>query len=306
MDISKNGLNLIKSLEGFRSTKYPDADGYSIGYGTFITKDKMHLYNKKIDKNEASNLLKNHITTEIIPYINKYVKVRLNQAQLDALISFVYNVGAGAFINSTLLKKINNREPLLDIGNEFLKWDKGKVNGIKKSIPALKKRRIKERNYFLRNNNSILNNNEKEDLKNPKVNEIKKKRAFTVSKTFVNYLNFIIESLVNNNMDEYLYKDQDDDSTNDPYNYEVLFNVTKLFSKVMEQSIYEYNFIDTGDESFLNKVDKTVYTPENLPNVTELEMKGIIDRFNSLFKLPTTNNSVTLKSLKLLKKYLKI
>lgn len=33
MNTSKQGINLIKQLEGFSSTAYWDVDGYSIGYG---------------------------------------------------------------------------------------------------------------------------------------------------------------------------------------------------------------------------------------------------------------------------------
>ena len=39
--------------------------------------------------------------------VNNGVKVALNQNQFDALVSFTFNVGVGAFTSSTLLKVLN-------------------------------------------------------------------------------------------------------------------------------------------------------------------------------------------------------
>ena len=39
--------------------------------------------------------------------VDQAVKVSIDQNQFDALVSLTYNIGAGAFRNSTLLKKLN-------------------------------------------------------------------------------------------------------------------------------------------------------------------------------------------------------
>jgi len=52
------------------------------------------------------------------------VKVKLKPWQFDALVSFTYNVGAGALAGSTLLKKVNAQD-FEGAALEFHKWNKG-------------------------------------------------------------------------------------------------------------------------------------------------------------------------------------
>ena len=77
--------------------------------------------------------------------INRYVRVPLNQNQFDALASFVYNVGTGNFIKSTLLKLINAQTPAKHIFTEFRKWNKSKG----KVLKGLIKRRAMEGLLFV-------------------------------------------------------------------------------------------------------------------------------------------------------------
>lgn len=53
--------------------------------------------------------------------IAKSVKVPLTQGQYDALFSFIYNVGSGAFEKSTLLKRLNAGE-YSAVPSEMLRW----------------------------------------------------------------------------------------------------------------------------------------------------------------------------------------
>jgi lysozyme len=50
--------------------------------------------------------------------------VQLSQGQFDALVSFAYNVGVGAFGKSTLLKRVNAGR-FEDVPAEFMKWTRG-------------------------------------------------------------------------------------------------------------------------------------------------------------------------------------
>ena len=68
----------------------------------------------------------------------------LSQHQFDALVSFVYNLGAGAFAQSTLLRLLNARQ-ISQAADEFLKWDN--VDG--KPNAGLLRRRTLERALFL-------------------------------------------------------------------------------------------------------------------------------------------------------------
>ena len=67
------------------------------------------------------------------------VRVPLTQNQYDALVSFIFNVGCNAFLNSTLLKKMRNNN--YD-ANEILKWNKckGKVS---KGLTERRKREMR-------------------------------------------------------------------------------------------------------------------------------------------------------------------
>lgn len=147
MDISSNCIKIVTEYEGFSEKPYLDVVKVpTIGYGTTVYSDgkKVKLTDPLISKEKALIELKNHIHESCIPYIKNNVKVELNQNQIDALCSFIYNVGASNFIKSTLLKKINNKD-FISAGDEFLKWNKasGKV------FAGLTKRRQAEKKLFL-------------------------------------------------------------------------------------------------------------------------------------------------------------
>ena len=67
----------------------------------------------------------------------------------QALASFIFNVGAGAFQTSTMLKKIND-DDMRGAANEFLKWDKFRNPVTKKleTLTGLTKRRVAEKSLF--------------------------------------------------------------------------------------------------------------------------------------------------------------
>jgi lysozyme len=77
--------------------------------------------------------------------VNKLVKVELTQNQFDALCDFVFNVGAGAFATSTLLKKLNAGD-YQGAADQFGRWvyAKGKL------LPGLVKRRKAQAELFLK------------------------------------------------------------------------------------------------------------------------------------------------------------
>ena len=66
----------------------------------------------------------------------------------DSLVSFAYNLGAGALQSSTLLKKVNLGK-FKEASEEFLKWDRAKVKGVSTKISGLTRRRESEKNLFL-------------------------------------------------------------------------------------------------------------------------------------------------------------
>jgi GH24 family phage-related lysozyme (muramidase) len=134
MDIQEDGIILQTAWEGFKSTKYPDGKGYSIGYGTYIdTPKEQYLLNKSITKLEARALLLNDNRTQFIPVIKKYVKVELNQNQFHGLLDLVYNVGPGCLFKdgktTGLCNAINSRNEAQVIA-KIKAYNKVKVRGV--------------------------------------------------------------------------------------------------------------------------------------------------------------------------------
>jgi len=140
MNISQNGINLIKKYEGCRLVAYLcPANVWTIGYGH--TGSDVYK-GKKISSEEAESLLKSDLTVHC-NNVSKLVKVSLNQNQFDSLVSFEFNIGYAAFKNSTLLKLLNQKK-YKEAGLQFERW----VYGGGKKLAGLVKRRQAEKNLF--------------------------------------------------------------------------------------------------------------------------------------------------------------
>lgn len=136
--------DLIRKFEGLRLTSYWDYSGYAIGYGHHGPEVKVGM---RIDVEQAEKYLEQDIA-RIVDFIKSKVTVELSDSQLAALTSFVYNVGTGAFANSTMLKYINAGE-ISKAAEEFDKWVHVTVNGNKQVLEGLVNRRAIEKQYFL-------------------------------------------------------------------------------------------------------------------------------------------------------------
>ena len=140
MKTSQAGLDFIQDVEGCKLFAYLDTGGvWTIGVGHTgpeVVKGLVCTFEQAMkwlaeDVREAEDA------------ITRKVKVPLNQAQFDALVSFVFNIGVGQFSASTLLRKLNLKD-YVGAGNEFPRWNKD--NG--KVIPGLTKRRLLEQSRF--------------------------------------------------------------------------------------------------------------------------------------------------------------
>lgn len=142
MNLSKSGETFLKKEEGLRLKVYDDiAKNPTIGWGHMITPADGDMTEISIE--EAQMLFDNDVS-DAIQAIEDYVVVNLNQNQIDALVSFIFNVGKKAFSGSTLLTKLNNGD-MIGAANEFGRWRKsgGKVS------TALVARRARERELFV-------------------------------------------------------------------------------------------------------------------------------------------------------------
>lgn len=123
--ISDTGVEFIKQFEGCELKAYVCPAGIlTIGYGCTTNVEE----GMTITLEEADKLLRADLE-RFEDGVNQSIEIDITQAQFDALVSFSYNVGIGAFKSSTLLKVINSGGSLEEIGYQFSRWNKagGKV-----------------------------------------------------------------------------------------------------------------------------------------------------------------------------------
>lgn len=102
-------LPILKQFEGFSANAYPDPPGsgkYSIGYGHQIQPGESYGPNSQISESEGEGLLRIDAGAAFTCVSNN-VTVNLTPQQTAALISFCFNIGCGAFEQSTLLNLLN-------------------------------------------------------------------------------------------------------------------------------------------------------------------------------------------------------
>ena len=119
--ITEDGLRLIRRFEGFSATPYICPAGYpTVGYGHVVKPQEMERFAAGITEDEANALLQKDVGVAERAVL-RLISVPLTDGQFDALVSFTFNLGAGALQRSTLRRKIN-REEYAEAAPEFLKW----------------------------------------------------------------------------------------------------------------------------------------------------------------------------------------
>ena len=147
--ISSNCVNIVRLYEGLSLKSYPDpatgGEPYTIGYGStrYANGDKVKL-GEIVTLQEAERLLTNDLERRYNA-IKGWLPEKINQNQIDSLVSFVYNCGVGAFEKSTLRKKVWANPNDTTIHNEFMRWTKaaGKV-----MLGLVKRRQSESKLYY--------------------------------------------------------------------------------------------------------------------------------------------------------------
>lgn len=167
MRISDVGIALIKRWEGLELESYQDIAGvWTIGYGHTETAGP----NQKISEREAEELLKRDLEPRERA-VGDLTSVSLNQNEFDALVSFVYNVGIGAYRNSTARKRLNRGDRIG--AAEALTWfNKATVGGVLREVTGLTRRRAAEKALFLTPVNPPIVNDPKKVSENTRVTPI--------------------------------------------------------------------------------------------------------------------------------------
>jgi GH24 family phage-related lysozyme (muramidase) len=146
--LSKKGAAFIARFEGFRDKLYNDPVGHAtIGCGHLVHHGPINgsepaEFRNGITRDRALELLQQDASTAA-DEISRSVKVDLSQPQVDALISFTFNVGTGAFRDSTLLKLLNGGD-YASVPAQLNRWTKASGQ----TLPGLVTRRKAEGALF--------------------------------------------------------------------------------------------------------------------------------------------------------------
>lgn len=114
---SETVIEKIKYFEGLRLKAYRcSADKLTIGYGhTSGVKE-----GQTCTKAQAEQWLKSDVA--VVERQLNGLRLTLSQHQFDAVLDFVFNMGAAKFAQSTLLRKIRQAAPTAQIQAEFRRW----------------------------------------------------------------------------------------------------------------------------------------------------------------------------------------
>ena len=138
-------MEFVKKAEGLRLEAYRDSAGIlTVGYGHV---DASITAGMKITKAQADAYLEEDMGWAVAE-VKRDVTVSISEEQEAALISLTFNIGVGAFRNSTVLRRLNSGDTE-GAADAILMWNKITVNGKKEISQGLVNRRNKERALFL-------------------------------------------------------------------------------------------------------------------------------------------------------------
>jgi lysozyme len=144
MNMTDEGLDLIKQFEGFRTAAYRDPVGvWTIGYGhTSMAGEPAVAAGLVVTEAEASEILARDVAL-FAKGVRQLLRIDVTDGQFSALVSFAYNVGLGALKKSSVLTAVNARD-FAAVPRRLQLWTKagGHV------LPGLVKRRAAEAALF--------------------------------------------------------------------------------------------------------------------------------------------------------------
>lgn len=140
MQISERGLDLIRRFEGLKLDAYRCPAGvWTIGYGHTGPEVRSGM---RISRQEAEALL----LADVLRFDGAVRRIAgaCSQGQHDALVSFAFNLGLGALMSSTLLKK-HKAGDHAGAAEQFGRW----IHAGGKRLAGLAKRRAAEVALYL-------------------------------------------------------------------------------------------------------------------------------------------------------------
>ncbi len=143
-EVNQAGVDLIRRFEGCRLDAYPDpgtgGDPWTIGYGATgpgIAPGVVWT------QEEAEARLVEDIA-QFAGAVERALTVPVSANEFAAMVSLAFNIGAGAFKKSTLLRLVNDGH-FEAAAEQFLRWNR--AGG--REMPGLTRRRQAERQLFL-------------------------------------------------------------------------------------------------------------------------------------------------------------
>ena len=138
-------IDFISAWEGCCLKPYEDVAGkWTVGYGHLLHPDEDR---DPITQQEAVEILSFDLSLTA-DSVDALVDRDLEAHQFDALISLVFNIGAGAFKGSTL-RNMLNMGFIAHAASQFERWNKARIVGKLVPVAGLTKRRKAEKAIFL-------------------------------------------------------------------------------------------------------------------------------------------------------------
>ena len=147
-ELDERGMAFIIMFEGVENRAYRDSAGvWTIGIGhTAAAGPPVPTSGMVLSDREVIEVFRRDIR-KYEAHVKRLVKVPITHEQYCALVSFCFNVGPGNFERSSMLRELNagnyHRVPA-----KLMLWVKATVNGKKKTLRGLVRRRRAEGRLF--------------------------------------------------------------------------------------------------------------------------------------------------------------
>lgn len=275
LKLSRNGLYLIESFEGFRAKSVPLQNGkFTIGFGHSATARE----NMIINREQAEQLL----MWDLIPIeesVRSLIHAPINQNQFDALVSFAFNIGIEQFKTSDVLKFINQGQPVA-AAMGMATWRRANINGRDIIVDALIRRRAQEMALFLeptgtrpaaptpivrpmRDNDFLIAKSDVSDIK--EIKPIPQTSKFEIDETaLASPVTSEATAEIDNNIDDVFSVDADISTINNSSEFATLNlvddNPTEVVDAHIENVVNDEIEPETSKEAIADKVQEEVIT----------------------------------------------
>lgn len=149
--MTEKALDLIKKWEGVKRNPYLDVAGIptiGVGFTTYLDGSKVTMQDPPLDDIQIDRILRGHLEKfekQVRMLLGESTYAILPKGAIDPLISLIYNIGAGNFSKSSVLKAIKkDKNNLKEIERCWMMWNKATIKGKLQEVKGLTNRRKDE------------------------------------------------------------------------------------------------------------------------------------------------------------------